>query len=31
MVNMAFRLGGDEIEDTFERLSGQFVPVEPPA
>jgi hypothetical protein len=31
MVNMAFRLGGDEIEDTFERLSGQFVPAEPPA
>ncbi len=30
-VNMAFRLGGDEIEDTYERLSGQFVPIEPPA
>ena len=28
---MFFRLGGDEIEDTFERLSGQFVPAEPPA
>jgi nucleoside-diphosphate-sugar epimerase len=29
-VNMTFRLGIDQVQDTFDELGGEFVPQEPP-